>query len=138
MNILLGKDRMNARVTTKKLPVPWSERTKKKMRGHMIPNVLGQDVATFVNLESLETERTGMLVYLGVEIGADEIEAKIRKKIPEFRLTADKRATLEAYLSELQRFRIGNVVEMLPDEEGKPSLLLLHEHALSEQSTRLP
>lgn len=129
---------MSARVTTKKLPVPWSELTKKKKRGHMIPNILVQDVATFVNLDSLETEHTGMLVYLGVEVGADEIEEKIRKKSPGFLLTADKRATLEAYLSELQRFRIGNVVEMLPDEEGRPSLLLLHEHALSEPSTRLP
>jgi len=129
---------MSTRVTTKKLPAPWSERTKKKKSGQMIPNVLGQDVATFVNLESFETESTGVLVYVGVEVGADEIEAKIKKKSPSFRLTEEKRAILERYLSELQRFQIGNVVEMLPDDEGRPLLILLHKHALSEQSTRLP
>ncbi len=129
---------MNARTTTKKLPVPWSERSRKAKRGHMIPNVLGQDVATFVNLESFKAERVGMIVYLGVEIGAEEIEEKIRKKSPAFRLTPETRSILEGYLSEVQRFKIGNVVEMLPDDAGRPSLLLLEEYALSKSDTHLP
>ena len=105
--------------STKKLPVGVNPRTRKPSRGgFLVPAAAVGKSPTFLCIKTGKTYTDGMIAYLGIAVPSEEILAKA-EAIPEALRVHLSVQLLDDYLFQIQGFKIGDVVCLRMNGDGK-------------------
>jgi hypothetical protein len=94
--------------TTKKMPCGLSKDGKLTPRSEfVIPHFAAESRVGFLGLKSGKCYTEAAITYIGKEISAKDIVAKLPKPIPDQAV-----AILDSFLADLAQFKIGNVIRV--------------------------
>jgi hypothetical protein len=123
-------------MTTKKLLVAFDPQKPEKRSSDFLTVVLEQQEPKLMGLKSKKMSACGMMVYLGKEITANDLFAKLvdsGRKVENIQKTLN---VLQAYIQMLQDFRIGNILVVQADAASGFKLLKLADAPPSPGSAR--
>ena len=110
---------------TKKLLVAFDPKKPNHRSSDFLVVVLEGAEAKFVGTKSQKPVTSGLMVYLGREIKANDLFAKLvdtRRRIESVEQTL---CALECYIDQLQEFRIGNILGIESDSDNSFKLVKL-------------
>ena len=117
-------------MTTKKLLVAFDHQKPEKQSSDFLIVFSEAQEPKLFGLKSKKTFASGMMVYLGKEITANDLFAKLvesGRKIENVKKTVD---VLQTYIQMLQDFRIGNILTVQSDGASGFKLLKLADTPL--------
>ena len=123
-------------MTTKKLLVAFDPQKPEKRSSDFLAVVLEGQEPKLLGLKSRKMFVSGMMVYLGKEITANDLFAKLvdsGRKVENVQQTLN---VLQAYIQMLQDFRIGNVLAVQADAASGFKLLKLADAPPTPGSAR--
>jgi hypothetical protein len=77
---------------------------------------------SFIDFRSGKTRETGYVVYIGRAITADDVLEKVKVSVPD---VPQARLLLSSFIAELQRFKIGNELEVEHSDGSSVRLRLI-------------
>jgi hypothetical protein len=89
----------------------------------------------FFGLRSCRNYKSGRVVFVGKEIGAKEIFAKLVDSGHKIESVDQALKTSEAYVQQIGSFKIGNIVTVVP-KSGDPGFELLKLAEMPKTETR--
>ena len=121
---------------TRKMLYSLTKNGQASLRGeHLVPCLETPRQNCFVGVESGKKYEKGYIVYLGKDIGTEEIERKLR-------IRDDRRAealpVIESFLTALQSFKIGNVISVSFIEKNKCVLTKEADQPIEKHKKKLP
>jgi hypothetical protein len=129
---------------TRKMPVPIAMPSGRVRDGHLVPDLrrlggAGTGGATgFVCLPNGTTERYGMLALVGPGVTPEDLLARWEQHVGAVREREASLEWLRQFASELERLKVGNVVEVRYPRDGAPELRKVRESPPTEGVAQLP
>lgn len=120
--------RSDGAATVRKLAVPIALPTGRVGRGHLVPDLLATDQPrNFIRVTGGRRVKYGMIAFVGIELGAADLLARWEREVGPVSDRAAGLKSLAAYLLEVSRLRLGNVVAAEYSSEGLPRLRKLRD-----------
>lgn len=111
---LITRGRMNQK--TKKFPVSLGQEGCPTHNSEfLVPKFFKTDRNVFVGLKSGKETPLGAISFIGVEIDAQEVLSKLKIPPPDLKQAL---RLLENYLTQLQKFKIGNIISIVYETNG--------------------
>jgi hypothetical protein len=127
---------MSDKPKTKKFPVSLGKDGSPTTRSEfIIPPLCGEPTGTFIGLESGRERKQGAISYIGKQITTDDVLLKLNL-LPKDVDAARKK--LDYFLTQLQSFRLGNVISIQHDVDGSFILKKEADHPRRKQERKLP
>ena len=123
-------------MNTKKLLVAYDESKPTAGNGDFLALIFEGSIPTFFGLRSHCTCKSGRMVFIGKEIAAKDIFAKLVESGQKFESVDRALETLIAYVEHLEGFKIGNVVTIAP-KSGDPGFELIKVAEIPKSDTRM-
>lgn len=122
-----------------KLPVPINPKTGQPHSGKdfLVPCPSAAEASGFIGIQSGKRHSSGILVFLGVSVTAQDIRSRAAQ-LPTWDLSALTDERLDAYLSALDKFKIGNVLSVSYTTDGSFVLTKLAEMCQPRSRPKLP
>jgi hypothetical protein len=127
---------MNA---TKKLPVPINPKTGQPRTGRdfLVPWPASVEASGFLGVESGRRHSHGALVFLGVSVTARDVRNRAaQSSVSAISALTDEQ--LDAYLSALTAFKVGNVLSISYAPDGSFALSKIAERCQARSKRKLP
>ena len=125
-------------MTTKKLLVAFDPKKGNTGSGDFMVVVLRGKEPHLVALKSGKRAAAGLMVYLGREINARDLFAKIVDTGAKIDNAEQTLRTLECYVEKLQEFRIGNILGIETDSGDEFKLVKLADVPPNTDMSKLP
>jgi hypothetical protein len=124
---------------TKKLPVPINPKTGQPRSGKdfLVPCPAAGEASGFIGIQSGKRHSSGTLVFLGVPVTAHDLRSRAAQSSA-FDLSALTEDLLDAYLSALDGFKIGNVLSVSFAADGSFILTKVAEMCQPLSKPKLP
>ena len=117
-------------ISTKKFPVSIEGKGE-----FIIPVLSNPPESGFIGLKTGRSYKSGAISYIGKAIAVEDVLARL-KTTPENKNHAIR--ILNSFLTQLQSFKVGNVVSVRYDSEGMPLLIMQSKRPPTEDNRRLP
>lgn len=129
---------MDKRMKTKKLLVAFDESKPDGGAGDFLAVVYEQGTPHLLGLRTNRFWRSGRMVYIGKEITANDLLAKLINTGRNIESVERALSVLEDYVQQLQDFRIGNLLGMEPDVSTGFRLVKLADSPPVTNVSKLP
>jgi hypothetical protein len=125
-------------MTTKKLLVAFDPKKPDQRSSDFLVVVLEGAEAKLVGVKSKKTAASGLMVYLGKEIKANDLFAKLVDTGRKIESVEQTLRTLESYIEKLQDFRIGNLLSVEADAATGFNLVKVADSPPNTNVSKLP
>jgi len=125
-------------MVTKKLLVAFDPKKPDHRSSDFLVVVLEGTEAKLVGTKSKKPVAVGLMVYLGKEIKANDLFAKLVDTGRKIESVEQTLRTLEHYIEKLQDFRIGNLLGVESDPANGFKLVKLADSPPSTSASKLP
>jgi len=125
-------------MTTKKLLVAFDESKPDGGAGDFLAVVYEQGTPHFLGLRTKRLWRSGRMVYIGKEITANDLFAKLVDTGRKIESVEQTLRVLENYIQSLQEFRIGNLLSVEADVANGFKLVKVADSPPSTNVSKLP
>src|SRR5512134_3666918 len=125
--------------SVRKLPFPISMPSGRVGRGHLLPDLsLVGKPKDFVRVPGGRRVRYGMLGFVGSGVSALDMLERWAREVGPVADQGEALARLRAYVDEVARLKIGNVVEIEYSQQGMPRLTKVSDTPPVQFKPRLP
>ena len=127
-------------MTTKKLPVAFDPRKPDDQSSDFLVVVFEGTEPKLLGVKSKKRAEAGLMVYLGRDIQANDLFAKLVDTGRKIESVEETLRTLESYIQKLQDFRIGNLLTVEADTAASSGfkLLKLADSPPTASTSKLP
>ncbi|MBP9825306.1 MAG: hypothetical protein KBF21_13865 [Thermoanaerobaculia bacterium] len=125
-------------MTTKKLLVAFDPKKPNQRSSDFLVVVLEDAQPKLLGVKSKKPMVSGLMVYLGKEVTANDLFARLVDTGRAIESVEQTLRTLESYIQELQGFRIGNLVTVEADATNHFKLVKLADSPPATNVRRLP
>lgn len=125
-------------MTTKKLLVAFDPKKPDQRASDFLVVVLDDTQPKLLGVRSKKPAVSGLMVYLGKEITANDLFAKLVDTGRKIESVEQTLCALENYIQKLQEFRIGNLLSVEADAASGFKLVKLADSPPSTNVSKLP
>lgn len=125
-------------MTTTKLLVAFDPKKPDRRSSDFLVVMLEGTQAKLLGVKSKKHAASGLVVYLGREIKANDLFAKLVDTGQKIESVGQMLRTLENYIEKLQEFRIGNLLAVEPDATNGLQLVKLADTPPRTASSNFP
>ena len=97
---------------TRRLPVPFNRQRRSTGQGHLVPKLTTDSGRGFLRLPGLSPVEFGMIGFLGQPITTSDILERWTDSAPLPIDRAEAALTIDAYLRQVQAFKVGTIIEI--------------------------
>ncbi len=113
---------------TKKMLIPFdAKQPRKRFNGFLCPNIDKEEMDSFLEIDTNKEWRLGRVAFVGIEISKSDVFARIVDSGKKIKSVDGLLSVIEDYLGQMSNLKIGDVVEIKPQENGKFELLKLQK-----------
>jgi hypothetical protein len=106
------------RASVRRLPVPITLPSGRVGRGHLLPDLALVQPSEFIRVPGGRRVRHGMIAYVAADVDAAEMLARWERDVGPVVDRPAALVRLQAYVAEVARLKLGNVVELEYLAEG--------------------